>query len=202
MSTKNCLPFHFVGICKNAFYFKGTGEDEDLDEDGLQKSKAPCKFYWIQSQCSKFLIYDEDRFEAQPLSIYGQRQSECKFCIQIYSFVPKTVDEKKDEKGTTVVLYTKTDGKMMVACCSENEIKPVEMNLPDEIEEDQHKVVFLLKKIPSDSNTFMFESYENKGKFLAFEPEYDSSFEKLVLRSKVDEVDVGCEWQLSVAGSD
>lgn len=48
----------------------------------------------------------------------------------------------------------------------------------------------------------MFESYENKGKFLAFEPEYDSSFEKLVLRSKVDEVDVGCEWQLSVAGSD
>ena len=59
-----------------------------------------------------------------------------------------------------------------------------------------------MTSIPSASNTFMFESYENKGKFLAFEPEYDSSFEKLVLRSKVDEVDVGCEWQLSVAGSD
>ncbi|XP_067450028.1 interleukin-18-like [Thunnus thynnus] len=195
MSTNNCLPFHFVGICKNAFYFKGTGEDEDLDEDRLQKD-APCKFYWIQSHGSKFLIYDEDKFEAQPLSIYGQRQSECKFCIQTYKFI--TEGNKKDEKkGTTVVLYTKTDGKIMVACCSENEIKAEEMNLPDEIEEDQHKVVFLLKKIPSDSNTFMFESYANKGKFLAFEPEYDSSFEKLVLRSKVDEVDVGCEWQLS-----
>ncbi|XP_042269361.1 interleukin-18-like [Thunnus maccoyii] len=200
MSTKNCLPFHFVGICKNAFYFKGTGEDEDLDEDRLQKD-APCKFYWIQSHGSKFLIYDEDKFEAQPLSIYEQRQSECKFCIQTYKFI--TEGNKKDEKkGTTVVLYTKTDGKIMVACCSENEIKAEEMNLPDEIEEDQHKVVFLLKKIPSASNTFMFESYEKKGKFLAFEPEYDSSFEKLVLRSKVDEVDVGCEWQLSVAGSD
>ena len=56
--------------------------------------------------------------------------------------------------------------------------------------------MFFLKQMPSQSNTFMFESYANKEKFLAFDDDDDPSFAKLVLRSKNDEVDVGCEVQL------
>uniref|UniRef100_A0AAQ6IAS2 Interleukin-18 n=1 Tax=Anabas testudineus TaxID=64144 RepID=A0AAQ6IAS2_ANATE len=184
MATCGSFNAEFRSICNNAFYFDDTGESIDVDEDSFRMSRQ-CSQHLIQSKDNKFLLFNEKgQFRACDRSI--SQQSECKFTVQMYQ--DSALEQKK---GRAVILYIRKKDNTILVCCNEkNEICPVKMELPQEINESQHKAVFYLTKL-SASNVCTFESSLCRGQFLGFEHDEDNpSLKKLALCPRYpDEVD-------------
>uniref|UniRef100_A0A7N6AGM6 Interleukin-18 n=1 Tax=Anabas testudineus TaxID=64144 RepID=A0A7N6AGM6_ANATE len=123
------------------------------------------------------------------IQVYYYRMN-CKFTVQIYQ--DSALEQKK---GRAVILYTKKEDDNILVCCNEkNEICPVKMELPKEINESQHKAVFYLTEL-SASQVCTFESSLCRGQFLGFEDDKDKhSLKKLVLHPRdCDQVDDASE---------
>uniref|UniRef100_A0A3Q1H3V1 Interleukin-18 n=1 Tax=Anabas testudineus TaxID=64144 RepID=A0A3Q1H3V1_ANATE len=149
-------------------------------------SLCPCLWVWFlflfiaHSPATRYM----DFLHSHSFHLY------CKFTVQIYQ--DSALEQKK---GRAVILYTKKEDDNILVCCNEkNEICPVKMELPKEINESQHKAVFYLTEL-SASQVCTFESSLCRGQFLGFEDDKDKhSLKKLVLHPRdCDQVDDASE---------
>uniref|UniRef100_A0A8C3A3Y8 Interleukin 18 n=1 Tax=Cyclopterus lumpus TaxID=8103 RepID=A0A8C3A3Y8_CYCLU len=160
-------------------------------DDSFNISKHSLPSCWVQSKDNKFLLLNsEHQFQVQNLTSQQLNQPECKFKIQIYFDFERGGEEKRN----AAMLYVKSEGKNVVACCSqEHAVHAEDMVLPIHIEETHHKALFYMTEL-TPSHTYEFESSAYPSRFLGFEPDgCDPSLVKLVLHEKAkDEVDESC----------
>ncbi|XP_029965217.1 interleukin-18-like isoform X2 [Salarias fasciatus] len=187
-----CSPVTFVGLFRNSLYFRGT-TPEDAETgyctDAFRYSKMDTSHLCHISENKFLTLNSAGQFEFKSLSMEDLDLPESNITIRIYN------DSSKEKKtGTPVMLYTNSNGKKMVVCCQDNQVRPEEMDLQDSISGNQHPALFYLIKLKERSHSYMFESTLHQNSFLALKHE-DDAF-KLVLCTKMDEVDEGIEFRL------
>nr|XP_046244360.1 uncharacterized protein LOC124058837 [Scatophagus argus] len=183
----NCF-LNYFDATETAIYFEEAGID--LNQDSFHISSLPAGQHLIRSKNNKFLILHDKQFQEQDLTIEQQRCSESKFAIKMYH------KGQEGRRGRAVMLYVNKDGKKMMVCCNEkHEIQPVEMELPNNIEENSHKAVFYLTEL--STTEYLFESSCFPSEYLGLEPAL-SNLSKLVLHPKEEqEVVEVCQFYFS-----
>uniref|UniRef100_A0A8P4KG55 Interleukin-18 n=1 Tax=Dicentrarchus labrax TaxID=13489 RepID=A0A8P4KG55_DICLA len=190
MATNCYSHLKFFSVCNDGFYFEAPATD--VHEDHFKASVCQSQQYLIQSNENQFVIVTEKQFLAEERSD-EQHQTDNIFNIKIYN---SDCTDGQEYNGIAVMIYAKDkNGKKLMVYHSDDEVRPEPMDLPENIDGNEHRALFYMEKL--SAMKYNLRSSCCRDKFLAFKEMVvdNCTLYKLVLRCK-ESVDEPCEINL------
>ncbi|XP_075892016.1 uncharacterized protein LOC142895120 isoform X2 [Nelusetta ayraudi] len=173
------IPVSFLCATDTAIYFEvtvtGLAEDSFTISNGLTMKIFKSRDMFLTVKDTQLQTSDE--FD--------------KFCIQPYRC------SETNKSGKAVMLFVNQEDvkKKVVFCKDRREVSLDNLEIPKDIEGNEHKAIFYLT--PISSVKYMFESSLYRSHYLGFDDNGGEDHETLILRHKAeDEVDERCNIEL------